>query len=133
MEFPLSKRERQLLKEIKEAFHQHNNSIMIDNEAEFIESKEIMDLLVEKGFVYQTERRYVAKNYAITHKPTYVLLTDFERVMSWIEDQDTKAKRPSQREWKIAIFSSMFSAITGLIIGILTSDMILKFVANLWK
>ena len=82
MEFPLSKRERQLLKEIKEAFHQHNNSIMIDNEAEFIESKEIMDLLVEKGFVYQTERRYVAKNYAITHKPTYVLLTDFERVMS---------------------------------------------------
>lgn len=121
------------MEEIKEAFNQHNNSIMIDNEAEFIESKEIMDLLVEKGFVYQTESRYVAKNYAITHKPTYVLLTDFKRVMSWIEDQDTKAKRPSQREWKIAIFSSVFSAITGLIIGILTSDMILKFVADLWK
>lgn len=115
MEFPLSKREKRLFKEIVEAFRQHNNSIMVDNESEFIESKEIMDFLLEKGFVRQTERKYLAQNYSFIQKPTYVLQTDLDTIMSWFKDQDRKANRLSRREWTIAIVSAIVGALIGLI------------------
>lgn len=120
-----------LLKEIEEAFGK-NNPITVDNEAEFIDSKEIMELLVKRDYIAESSRK-VLKGYSMVDKPVYTLQVDFSIINSWINDQNMKAKRPSRREWKIAVFSSFFSAVTGFVIGILTSDKFLDLIANFFE
>lgn len=128
MDFPLSKREKKLLEEVELAFKQHN-PMMVDNESEFIECKDIMDMLIGQGFVKQGLVHYRENNYSIEYKPSFRLLTDFTVVKSWVKDQEDKAKRVSKREWKIAIFS----ALVGLITGILSSGTVMTMVQELLK
>lgn len=133
MEFPLSKREMQILKEIIEKFGQNPNNIyIVIDMKEFLKHKEIMDFLKENGFV-QEKQVQVTDRYKFSLKPSYTLLTDSDVINDWIKDKNEKAKRPSKREWKVAIFSSVFGAITGLIIGILSNDMVLLAIKELLK
>ena len=113
VDFPLSKREKKLLKEIEEEFKKYN-PMMVENEAEFIESKEIMQLLVEKGYVEEFIT-HIPKGFSVVAKTAYRLLVDFSVVNNWVKDQDMKAKRLSNREWIIAIVSAIIGALIGWI------------------
>lgn len=116
MEFPLSKREMQILKEIETKFNANPNKLyIVNNSEEFAVHKEMMVLLEQRGFVKEQSVRVQGENYAIMRKQSYTLLTNFSEVNSWIKDQNAKAKRPSRREWIIAVVSAIIGALIGLI------------------
>ena len=116
MEFPLSKREIRILKEIETKFNANpNNLYIVNNSGEFAAHKEIMELLEQSGFVKENSVRVQGENNVVKLKQSYTLLTDFSEVNSWIKDQNAKAKRLSRREGIIAIVSAIIGALIGLI------------------
>ena len=116
MEFPLSKREMQILKEIEDKFNSNPHKLyIVTTPEEFAVHREMIELLKEKGFVKENPLLDQGEYYAIRRKQSYTLLTDFSEINNWIEDQSAKAKKLSRREWKIAIVSAIIGALIGLI------------------
>lgn len=102
MEFPLSKREMQILKEIETKFNANPNKLyIVNNPEEFAVHREIMALLEQRGFVKEQSVRVQGENYAMMRKHSYTLLTNFSEVNSWIEDKNTKAKNIKGNQFNI--------------------------------
>lgn len=130
MEFPLSKREIRILKEIETKFNANPNKLyIVNNSEEFAVHREIMELLEQTGFIKESSVPVRSENHVVRYKQSYKLLTDFSEVKDWIENRNKKAKRSSKQEWKIAIFC----AISGLIAGVLSSDVVITVVKELFK
>lgn len=80
MEFPLSKREMQILKEIEDKFNTNPHKLyIVTTPEEFAVHKEMIELLKEKGFVKESSLQHQGKYYALRSKQSYTLLTDFQK------------------------------------------------------
>ncbi len=104
MKFPLTKREKDQIKEIGEAFGT-KNPLCIPDESELLPIKDILELLIQTGYV-KTVHRTVIRGYSQVEISGFELVGKFTDFLAWVDDQEKKAKKLSRREWKIGLVSA---------------------------
>ena len=111
--FPLSKREKQHLKEIEEAL-KDGDVIKFKDDADYLEVQDMLELLIQRGFVEEVTFEE-QRSFSMITKKGYKKVGDFQKFDSWVDDQEKKAKKKSRREWTIAIVCAILGAVVGLI------------------
>ena len=104
MKFPLTKREKDQIREIGNAFST-KNPLCIPDESELLPIKDALGLLMQTGYVKEV-RRTVIRGYSQVEVIGYELVGKFTDFLAWVEVQEKKAKKLSRREWKIALVSA---------------------------
>lgn len=111
--FPLSKREKKQIKELENAFKNYN-PLEFETENDFLEIKDMLNLMIEQGYVEEVEY-YEIERFSQVTKIGYKLIGSIDTFNDWVHDQEKKAKRITHREWKISIISAIIGAAIGLI------------------
>lgn len=109
MDFPLSKSEKNSLKEFEQMFSEKKTITPSNYDRQ--KYRDIIDLMIEQKLLMK--RCY-------DNEVSYTLVGDLQLFLSDIKEQDKKARKLSRREWKIAIISSIIGACIGLIPTIIT-------------
>lgn len=104
MKAPLSKRERDLYRELKRRFLENNNQEF--DLKTYHKYEEWLTLLKEKGVIWtiHADGAFLCG-----------LQESFDDFDDWIRDIDKKSKRMNRREWMIAVISASIGAVIGLI------------------
>ena len=111
--FPLSKREKQQLKEIEEAL-KDGDVIKFKDDADYLDVQDMLELLIQRGFVEEVTYEEL-RSFSMITKKGYKKVGDFKKFDAWVDDQEKKAKKKSRREWTIAIVCAILGAVVGLI------------------
>lgn len=102
MTFPLSKEERKVLADVKEKLSR--SPFFTDKELQIY--KDALSLMEEEGLV-QLRDSFGRK--------AYVIVGDMSVFDQRVKNQNKKAKKLSQREWRIAATAAIIGAAVGLI------------------
>lgn len=102
MEYPLSKEEMKTLSDLKARLS--NSPFFSDKELQIY--KDALSLMEEEGFVQRRNSM---------GRTAYVVVGDVAVFDQWISAQNKKAKRLSQREWRIAVTAAIVGAAVGLL------------------
>lgn len=102
--FPLSKREKQVIRKLKTLADGQKMISLTDAEEQ--DMNDMLLLLCEREVLHAVNA---------DNENWYIVRGDFDLFEKWVADQERKAKKLTRREWWIAIISAIIGALIGLL------------------